>query len=58
MSTLLRLILEGTIMLVAYLGMLLLASGQRAFYMDLFRALKGSSSVGDKESLKAVLMSE
>ncbi len=54
MSTLQRLILEATSMLAAYLGMLLFVTGQRAFYMDLLRALKGSSSAREKEILVSV----
>ena len=51
MSTLPRLILESTIMLAAYLAMLLFVTGQRAFYLDLIRTLKGSSSAREKEIL-------
>jgi hypothetical protein len=46
-----RLILEGTIMLAAYLGMLLFVTGQKDFYMDLLRGLKGSSAAKEEESL-------
>jgi O-antigen/teichoic acid export membrane protein len=46
-----RLILEGTIMLAAYLGMLLYVTGEKEFYMDILRGLKGSSSAEEKESL-------
>lgn len=46
-----RLILEGTIMLAAYLGMLLFVTGQKEFYMDLLRGLKGSSAAKEEESL-------
>jgi hypothetical protein len=37
-------------MLAAYLGMLLFVTGQRGFYMDLLRALKGSSAAKEEES--------
>lgn len=50
MSTLPRLILECAIMLAAYLGMLLFVTGQRGFYLDLLRTLKGSSSAREEES--------
>jgi PST family polysaccharide transporter len=40
-----RLILEGVVMLATYLGMLFFATGQKPFYLDLLRTLRGSSSV-------------
>jgi len=45
LSPVLRLTLDCTVMLVVYLGMLLFATGQRAFYMELLRSLKGTTSV-------------
>jgi hypothetical protein len=39
-----RLVVETTILLVVFLGMLLFATGQRSFYLGLLRGLKGSSS--------------
>jgi O-antigen/teichoic acid export membrane protein len=43
LSPLPRLILEGAILLVTYLGLLLFVAGQKSFYVDLLRGLKGSS---------------
>lgn len=42
-SPLVRLLLEGSVMLSVYCLMLLLVMGQRAFYRDLFAALRKSS---------------
>jgi O-antigen/teichoic acid export membrane protein len=39
-----RLALEGFILAVAYLAMLLFVAGEKVFYLDLLRTLKGSSS--------------
>lgn len=50
MSPFPRLVLESTVLLVAYLGMLLLFTGQKSFYLDLLRGLKRPSSV-KQESL-------
>jgi len=43
-----RLVLESTILLFGYLGTLLFVTGQKSFYLDLLRGLKGSSSVAEK----------
>jgi O-antigen/teichoic acid export membrane protein len=44
LSPLLRLLVEGSVLLVSYLGMLLYVVGQKTFYFDLIRELaKGSS---------------
>jgi O-antigen/teichoic acid export membrane protein len=40
-----RLVLESTVLLVAFLGMLLFVAGQKSFYLDLLRGLRGPSSV-------------
>lgn len=40
-----RLLLESAILLVTYLGMLLFVAGQKSFYLDLLRGLKGRSAV-------------
>jgi O-antigen/teichoic acid export membrane protein len=53
LSPLPRLILESTALLVIYLGMLLFVTGQRAFYLDLLRGLKGSSPVKREEPASA-----
>jgi PST family polysaccharide transporter len=42
-SPLVRLLLEGSVMLCIYCLMLLLVMGQKAFYLDLFAALRKSS---------------
>ena len=49
-SPLARLLVESTVLLVTYAGTLLFVTGQKSFYFDLFRALKGTSSV-EKDSL-------
>jgi O-antigen/teichoic acid export membrane protein len=43
-----RLLLESTLLLATYLGMLLVIPGQRSFYLNVLRGLKGSSSVKEK----------
>src|SRR6266478_2139311 len=53
MSTLPRLILEGGVLVAAYLGMLLFVTGQKTFYLDLLRGLTGSSSVKQKGLVSA-----
>jgi PST family polysaccharide transporter len=50
MSALPRLVLESTVLLVTYFGMLLFFTGQKSFYLDLLRGLKRPSSV-KQESL-------
>jgi hypothetical protein len=40
-----RLVLETTVLLVAFLGILLFVAGQKSFYLDLLRGLRGPSSV-------------
>ncbi len=41
-----RLVLEATVLLGAYVAMLLYVMGHRSFYVDLFRNMNGRSSVG------------
>lgn len=48
MSTLPRLVFEGIAMFAVYLGMLLFVSGQRSFYLDVLRGLKGTASGKEK----------
>lgn len=48
-----RLVLESSVLLVIFLGMLLFVAGQKSFYQDLLKELKGSSSV-EEESLVSV----
>jgi O-antigen/teichoic acid export membrane protein len=48
-----RLVLESSVLLVTFLGMLLFATGQKALYLNLFRDLKGPSSA-KKDSLVSV----
>jgi len=50
LSPLPRLALESLVLLVIYLGMLLFVAGQKTFYLDLLRGLRGSST-GKKASL-------
>lgn len=47
-SPFLRLILESSVLLFAFLGMLLFVMGQRLFYLNLFRALTTRASVGEE----------
>jgi O-antigen/teichoic acid export membrane protein len=53
LSPLPRLLLESTVLLAAYLGMLLVIPGQRAFYMDLLRGLKSPPAVREKSLVPA-----
>lgn len=48
MSALPRLILEGMVMLVVYLGMLVFATGQRSLYLELLHGLKSTASAKEK----------
>jgi O-antigen/teichoic acid export membrane protein len=52
-SPLLRLFLEGSVLLIAFYGMLMFA-GQKSLYLDLIRGLKGTSSVAEKISVSAI----
>jgi O-antigen/teichoic acid export membrane protein len=49
LTPLLRLVLGGGVMFIAYLGMLLYVMGQKTFYLDLLRGLRRPSSADDKE---------
>jgi len=40
-----RLVLELTVLLSAFAGLLLFATGQKRFYLDLLRGLKGRTAV-------------
>ena len=53
LSTLPRLILEGIAMLTVYVGMLFFVTGQKSFYLDLLRGLKGTSSPKEKGLVSA-----
>lgn len=53
LPTLPRLVLEVVVMVAVYLAVLFFASGQKSFYLDLLRGLKGSSSVKEKELVSA-----
>lgn len=48
LSPLARLFLESTVLVITYLGVLLFAAGQKSFYLDLFRGLKGSPAPAEK----------
>lgn len=50
-SSLSRLALESSILMLVYLVLLLFATGQRSLYLDLIRGLKASSHVKTKEAL-------
>jgi O-antigen/teichoic acid export membrane protein len=53
LSPLPRLVLESGVLLVAFLGLLLFVAGQKTFYLDLLRGLKGSSSVKEEGLVSA-----
>jgi O-antigen/teichoic acid export membrane protein len=53
MSHLPRLMLGATVLLVAYVGMLLYAMGQKALYMDLLRGMRKRSSI-DENAMASV----
>ncbi len=42
------LLLETTVLLVTFIGMLLFVTGQKALYLDLFRGLRGPSTVKEE----------
>ena len=51
LSPLPRLLLESFILLIAFLGVLLFATGQKSVYLDLLRRLKGPSAAEKEKSL-------
>ena len=51
LSPLPRLVLETTVLLVTFLGMLLFATGQKALYLDLLRGLRSPSPSKEEKSL-------
>jgi O-antigen/teichoic acid export membrane protein len=53
LSPLLRLALESSILLAAFLGLLLFVAGQKSFYLDLLRGMIGPSSVKEKGLVSA-----
>jgi O-antigen/teichoic acid export membrane protein len=53
LSTWPRLILEGVILLLVYVGLLLLVAGRKSVYVDVLRGFKGSASVEDKSLASA-----
>ena len=52
-SPLPRLIIECSVLFVAFYGVLLFAAGQKTLYLDLLRGLKRPPSVGEKISVSA-----
>ncbi len=50
-SPLPRLVLESSVLLIAFFGTLLFATGQKSLYLDLLRGLRGPSSVAEKVSV-------
>jgi PST family polysaccharide transporter len=48
MSSLARLLMEGIIMVVVYISMLLFVAGQKSFYLEILRGLKGTTSAEEK----------
>jgi PST family polysaccharide transporter len=53
LSPLPRLLLESTLLLAVYLGMLLVIPGQRSFYLDILRGLKSPSPAKEKSLVPA-----
>jgi O-antigen/teichoic acid export membrane protein len=51
LSTLPRLVLEITVLLVTFMAMLLFVTGQKALYLDLVRGLRRPSSTREEEGL-------
>ena len=51
LSPLPRLVLETTVLLVTFLGMLLFATGQKTLYLDLLRGLRSPSPSKEEKSL-------
>jgi hypothetical protein len=48
-----RLVLESSVLFVTFLGLLLFLAGQKSFYLDLLKGLKGSSAVEEKSLVSA-----
>jgi len=46
-----RLVLESTVLLATFLGLLVFVAGQKSLYLDLLRGLRGPSSVKEEKSL-------
>ena len=53
LSPLPRLVLESSVLFVTFLGLLLFVAGQKSFYLDLLKGLKGSSAVEEKSLVSA-----
>jgi O-antigen/teichoic acid export membrane protein len=47
-SPLPRLVLESSVLLIAFVGLLLFVAGQKSFYLELLRGLKGPAAIEDK----------
>jgi O-antigen/teichoic acid export membrane protein len=54
LSPLPRLLLESAVLFITYSWVLLFVAGQKAFYLDLLRGLKGPSSVKEKDLVSAL----
>jgi PST family polysaccharide transporter len=54
LSPLPRLLLESAVLFISYSGVLLFVAGEKSFYLDLLRGLKGPSSI-KKKDLASVL---
>ena len=52
-SPLPRLILEASVLLVAFYVVLLFAAGQKSLYLDLLKGLKAPLSIAEKISISA-----
>jgi O-antigen/teichoic acid export membrane protein len=48
-----RLVLESTVLIATFLGILVFVTGQKSLYLDLLRGLRGPSSVKDKSLASA-----
>ncbi len=53
LSPLPRLVLESSVLFVAFFAVLLFAAGQRSLYLDLLRGLRGPSAIGRTVSVSA-----
>ena len=52
-SPLPRLVLESSVLLIAFVGLLLFVAGQKSFYLELLRGLKGPATAEDKSVVSA-----
>jgi PST family polysaccharide transporter len=53
LSSLPRLVVEASVLLIAFYGLLLFVAGQKSFYLDLVKGLKGTQSVAEEIAVSA-----